>query len=102
LVVRDLGSTNGSFVQGSRFNELTLGFGAEVTIGKTVLKYLPTEEEVDPTPSDKESYGSLVGRDAKLRRLFRAITLQRILDERLILMQRKGRPFAMRGITAKL
>ena len=24
LVMRDLGSTNGSFVQGSRFNELTL------------------------------------------------------------------------------
>ena len=32
LVLRDLGSTNGSFVQGSRFNELTLGFGTEVTI----------------------------------------------------------------------
>ena len=46
-MLRDLGSTNGSFVQGSRFNELTLGFGTEVTIGKTVLKYLPTEEEVD-------------------------------------------------------
>ena len=40
-MLRDLGSTNGSFVQGSRFNELTLGFGTEVTIGKTVLKYLP-------------------------------------------------------------
>jgi DNA-binding NtrC family response regulator len=73
LVLRDLGSTNGSFVQGSRFNELTLGFGTEVTIGKTVLKYLPTEEEVDLAPSDQESYGSLVGRDAKLRRLFRVL-----------------------------
>jgi len=73
LVLRDLGSTNGSFVQGSRFNELTLAFGTEVTIGKTVLKYLPTEEEVDLAPSDKESYGSLVGRDPKLRRLFRVL-----------------------------
>ena len=73
LVVRDLGSTNGSFVQGSRFNELTLGFGTEVTIGKTVLKYLPTEEEVDLAPSDQESFGSLVGRDPKLRRLFRVL-----------------------------
>jgi DNA-binding NtrC family response regulator len=73
LVVRDLGSTNGSFVQGSRFNELTLAFGTEVTIGKTVLKYVPTEEEVDLAPSDQESYGSLVGRDPKLRRLFRVL-----------------------------
>src|SRR5678815_2965103 len=73
LILRDLGSTNGSFVQGSRFNELTLGFGTEVTIGKTVLKYVPTEEEVDLAPSDQESYGSLVGRDPKLRRLFRVL-----------------------------
>jgi len=73
LLLRDLGSTNGSFVQGSRFNELTLAFGTEVTIGKTVLKYLPTEEEIDLAPSENESYGSLVGRDAKLRRLFRVL-----------------------------
>jgi DNA-binding NtrC family response regulator len=73
LVLRDLGSTNGSFVQGARFNELTLAFGTEVTIGKTVLKYLPDEEEVDLAPSDKENFGTLVGRDPKLRRLFRVL-----------------------------
>jgi DNA-binding NtrC family response regulator len=73
LVLRDLGSTNGCFVQGSRFNELTLAFGTEVTIGKTVLKYVPTEEAVEIAPSDDESYGTLVGRDPKLRRLFRML-----------------------------
>src|SRR5262249_24931886 len=31
VTLRDLGSTNGSFVQGARFQELTLGFGTEVT-----------------------------------------------------------------------
>ena len=67
VVLRDLGSTNGSFVQGARFNELTLGFGTEVTIGKTVLKYVPNEESLDLGPSDAESYGALVGRDPKLR-----------------------------------
>ncbi len=50
-----------------------MAFGTEVTIGKTVLKYLPDEEEVDLAPSDKESFGSLVGRDPKLRRLFRVL-----------------------------
>jgi DNA-binding NtrC family response regulator len=73
VIVRDLGSTNGSFVQGARFQELTLGFGAEVTIGHTVLKYVPDEEAVDPTPTDEEAFGSLVGRDAKLRKLFRLL-----------------------------
>jgi len=73
VVLRDLGSTNGSFVQGSRFQELTLGFGTEVTIGQTVLKYVPQEEALDLVPSDEEAYGSLVGRDEKLRKLFRLL-----------------------------
>jgi DNA-binding NtrC family response regulator len=73
VVLRDLGSTNGSFVQGSRFNELTLGFGTEVTIGKTVLKYVPNEEAIDLGPSESESYGALVGRDPKMRRLFKLL-----------------------------
>jgi DNA-binding NtrC family response regulator len=73
VVLRDLGSTNGSFVQGARFQELTLGFGTEVTIGKTVLKYIPNEESIDLGPSESESYGALVGRDPKLRRLFRLL-----------------------------
>ncbi|HVU49713.1 MAG TPA: sigma 54-interacting transcriptional regulator [Polyangia bacterium] len=71
--LRDLGSTNGSFVQGARFQELTLGFGTEVTIGQTVLKYVPLEEQLELQPSDEESYGSLAGRDPKLRKLFRLL-----------------------------
>jgi DNA-binding NtrC family response regulator len=73
VVARDLGSTNGSFVQGARFTELTLGFGTEITIGKTVLKFVPNEEALDLGPSESESYGALVGRDPKLRRLFRLL-----------------------------
>ncbi|HXU64214.1 MAG TPA: sigma 54-interacting transcriptional regulator, partial [Polyangia bacterium] len=73
VVLRDLGSTNGSFVQGAKFQELTLGFGTEVTIGKTTLKYVPNEESLDLGPSESESYGALVGRDPKLRRLFRLL-----------------------------
>jgi DNA-binding NtrC family response regulator len=73
VVLRDLGSTNGSFVQGARFTELVLGFGTEVTVGKTVLKFVPNEEIVDLGPSESESYGALVGRDPKLRRLFRLL-----------------------------
>jgi DNA-binding NtrC family response regulator len=73
VIARDLGSTNGSFVQGARFQELTLGFGTEVTIGQTVLKYVPSEEALELLPSDEENYGSLAGRDPKLRKLFRLL-----------------------------
>jgi DNA-binding NtrC family response regulator len=71
--VRDLGSTNGSFVQGAKFQELTLAFGAEVTIGQTVLKFVPNEEALDPKPTEEESFGELVGRDPNMRKLFRLL-----------------------------
>ncbi len=73
MMVRDLGSTNGSFVQGARFQELILGFGAEIQIGQTVLKYLPEEEAVEVAPADTERFGALVGRDAQMRQVFRLL-----------------------------
>jgi len=73
VIVTDLGSTNGSFVHGARFQEVVLGFGAEVTIGQTVLKYVPEEEIVDVAPGDEETFGALIGRDPQLRKLFRLL-----------------------------
>jgi DNA-binding NtrC family response regulator len=70
VVVQDLGSTNGSFVRGARFQELILGFGAEIQIGQTVLKYVPEEEPVDVAPAPSESFGALVGRDPRMRQVF--------------------------------
>jgi DNA-binding NtrC family response regulator len=70
VVVRDLGSTNGSFVGGARFQELLLGFGAEIQIGQTLLKYLPDEEHVDVAPAASERFGAMLGRDPKMRQVF--------------------------------
>jgi DNA-binding NtrC family response regulator len=70
VLVRDLGSTNGSFIQGSRFKEITVGFGAEIKLGRTVIKFLPEEEIVEPVESELDSFGQLVGRDVKMRRMF--------------------------------
>jgi DNA-binding NtrC family response regulator len=70
VVVRDLGSTNGSFFSGARFQELLLGFGAEIQIGQTLLKYLPDEEPVDIAPATSERFGNMLGRDPKMRQVF--------------------------------
>jgi len=70
IFLRDQGSTNGTFIQGSRFKEITVGFGAEIRLGRTVIKFLPEEEVVEPKLSDSDHFGSLVGRDIKMRRLF--------------------------------
>jgi DNA-binding NtrC family response regulator len=73
-LVRDLGSTNGSFVRGARFQELLLGFGAEIQIGQTTLKFVPEEEPVAIAPADSESFGGLVGRDPKMRQVFQLLS----------------------------
>jgi DNA-binding NtrC family response regulator len=90
VVVRDLGSTNGSFVQGARFTELTLGFGTEVTIGKTVLKYVPEEEAIELPPSDEETFGGLLGRDPKLRKLFRLLADVAVTDATVLIEGETG------------
>jgi len=70
VILKDQGSTNGSFVQGSRFKEITIGYGAEFKVGRTVVKYLPEEEVVDPQPSEEMSFGQLIGNSTKMRQLF--------------------------------
>jgi DNA-binding NtrC family response regulator len=71
VVLRDQGSTNGTFIQGSRFKEIAIGFGAEFKLGRTVIKYLPEEEIVDPEPIDQSAFGHLIGGDTKMRQLFK-------------------------------
>jgi len=71
VLLRDQGSTNGTFVQGSRFKEIEIGFGAEFKLGRTVIKFLPEEEIVDPEPSEQAAFGHLIGGDTKMRQLFK-------------------------------
>jgi DNA-binding NtrC family response regulator len=73
VLVRDLGSTNGSFIRGARFQELLLGFGNEIQIGQTYLKYVPEEQPIDVEPAESDQFGALVGRDPKMRQLFRLL-----------------------------
>jgi DNA-binding NtrC family response regulator len=90
VVVRDLGSTNGSFVRGARFQELILGYGAEIQIGQTVLKYLPEEEAVEIPPAESESFGALVGRDPKMRQVFRLLADVAVTDATVLLEGQTG------------
>jgi len=70
VILRDLDSTNGTFFEGSRIKEITIRFGAEFKLGRTVVKYVPQEEPVEPAASESFCYGSMVGQDPKMRRLF--------------------------------
>ena len=87
--LRDLGSTNGTFFEGSRIKEITISYGAEVKLGRTVLKLLPDEEVVQPA-SEQETYGTMVGQDPKMRRLFSLLNDVAVTDATVIIEGETG------------
>jgi DNA-binding NtrC family response regulator len=70
VVVRDLGSTNGSFYEGARFSEVTVGAGAVITLGATALKLTTAEQAPAILPSAAERFGGLMGASLPMREVF--------------------------------
>ena len=69
VLVRDLGSTNGTFVGPLKVQEATITTRAEVTVGQTRLVVEPdAKRRVDVGFSDR--FGTLVGASPKMRRVF--------------------------------
>jgi two-component system response regulator GlrR len=68
--VRDLGSRNGTWVDGTRVLESFLRDGAELRLGQTALRVSLGEERVAQVESQKTELGSLVGKSALMRGAF--------------------------------
>jgi transcriptional regulator with GAF, ATPase, and Fis domain len=70
FLLRDLGSTNGTLLDGAEIKEGYLRPGAVISVGRVELKVRPYEERFDVLPSERESFGELVGRDSAMREVF--------------------------------
>jgi DNA-binding NtrC family response regulator len=68
--LRDLGSTNGTFVGDLKVKSATLADKAEIRLGRTRLRFTPHEERESFPLSPRESFGSMLGRSAPMRRCF--------------------------------
>jgi DNA-binding NtrC family response regulator len=68
--VRDLNSTNGTFVGETRIESVVLQTGSEVKVGKTRIELLPADVPAPDVPSEATRFGRLVGAAPKMRRLF--------------------------------
>ena len=69
-LLRDLGSTNGTLLDGAEIKEAWLKSGAVITVGKVELKVRPFSERVEILPSESPRYGEAVGRSVAMRQLF--------------------------------
>ena len=68
--LRDLDSTNGTFVQGLRINDVYVQPGAQIALGSTRLRFEPLGESVEVEISERDRFGSITGRSVKMRELF--------------------------------
>ena len=69
-ILRDLGSTNGTYAGPVRVREVYLAPDTRFKVGKTELVYSPQDEVIDVLPSDAESFEGLVGRGIAMREVF--------------------------------
>ena len=70
FVVKDLESTNGTFINRVRIKEAWLKQGCTLSLGKTDMRFAPVEEKVQIVPSDKQRFGDLIGRNARMREIY--------------------------------
>jgi len=69
-LVRDLNSTNGTFLDGAEIKEAYIRAGSVVGAGAVELKFTPFEERIEILPSEQEVLGEMVGRSTAMREIF--------------------------------
>jgi len=69
-LIRDLGSTNGTWVQGVRVTEAFLDQGTEFQLGKTRFVFCPLQEAAEFRISKSETFGRMIGPSFLMRRVF--------------------------------
>jgi pSer/pThr/pTyr-binding forkhead associated (FHA) protein len=61
-LVRDLKSTNGTFLDSAEVKEAYLRAGSVIAIGATELKFTPFDERIEMLPSEQEALREMVGK----------------------------------------
>jgi len=69
-MIVDLGSTNGTIVQGVKISEAYLSQSTDFQLGKTRMVFRPLREAMAYDLSRNESLGALLGKSTSMRRVF--------------------------------
>jgi transcriptional regulator with PAS, ATPase and Fis domain len=70
VILRDLGSTNGTFVGTVRAKEVYLGPDTRFRVGRTEILFTPADEIIDVEPSAEDRFEDLVGNSVAMREVF--------------------------------
>ncbi|MDZ4224396.1 MAG: FHA domain-containing protein, partial [bacterium] len=70
FLLKDLGSTNGTYLNGSKVKEAYLAPGDTIKAGNTLLEFVAFDEKISIEPTAKEAFGAMVGKSRKMRQIF--------------------------------
>jgi DNA-binding NtrC family response regulator len=70
FAVADLGSKNGTLIDGAIVGKVIAPPGASIRIGKTLIQLVPADEVIDIPPSPHDHFGALFGGSIAMRQVF--------------------------------
>ena len=70
VLLRDLGSMNGTFVGGFRIEAAYLNDNASFRVGRNKVRFRRLDDEICQPLSDGDAFGPVLGRSAAMRRIF--------------------------------
>ncbi len=68
--ITDLGSRNGTVIDGVAIGKVVAPPGVALRIGKTLIQLMPADEVVDIPPSQHDHFGALYGTSIAMRQVF--------------------------------
>ena len=90
FVVRDLGSTNGTWFEGGRITELVVPAGSTLLVGRSALRVEPEAQPLDLPPSQARRFGELVGESLAMREVFAVLERVAASDATLLVEGETG------------
>ena len=90
FTVKDLGSTNGTWFEGSRIQTALVPVGATLKVGASYLRFVPQPEPVEIAPSAARRFGELVAESLSMREVFAVLELAARSDATLLVQGETG------------
>jgi len=90
VLVRDLGSTNGTFLHGTRITEVVVQHAGRFLVGHTELSISLDEQELGRPTSEQTSFGRALGRSRAMRELFGVLEAVAPTDSTVVLLGESG------------
>ncbi|QRK13992.1 sigma 54-dependent Fis family transcriptional regulator [Archangium violaceum] len=88
--VRDLGSTNGTYLSGARIREVLVEREATLTVGKSVLRLVLEQADVGPALALPVQFGGAIGQSVRMRQLFGFLERVAEVDSTVLLLGETG------------